>query len=594
MLVGVYMEILLAFVIVLIIAAVLAVVFFKKKQSLTNEPTIPSDVLNKARLQPTPFQESPAPVVTATSSPKDELEGVRQLIRSQQYDEAIKQLKLLLPQNPKNTAVLLAMLEVYTHTNNHSAFQKIYPLIEKSGDAEAIASADTYAALLDIDEPPQSAAITEPNLEQSITNLDFGINSAAPTQAPLILDEPTLTLNEPAPTLSNESGLDFNLTLEPTSTQTVSTSDELLTDFDNSLAELKTLTTQEPNADTLSFDAITLEPTPNLAGKTDESVLNFDLEDSFSNLETLVVADETPKADTQTFNFDEFDLGLESQPSQTATNLNPPSTLSLDELSFDGLDTPQANNETEAVLSTPAETNKAELNFDDFDFGFDSLSTTSTIETLDNLNELVETAPVSTNNGVALDDLEFTTTSVTTETNSNDTNDGFDFDFSGITSSGSSDTSLLQSADSLSVDEPVAAFAETKDDFSDFDFNLSASTDEQGINTETAKIAEPLVTEVAPTISSFAIDDLVAPPNPVKAPEISKNTFDNFSANVAPSSTIVPAPQSLDGVAITLDLAQQYLGLGEYDSAKHLFEEVIRFGSPEQRQTANTFLKRLG
>lgn len=50
--------------------------------------------------------------------------------------------------------------------------------------------------------------------------------------------------------------------------------------------------------------------------------------------------------------------------------------------------------------------------------------------------------------------------------------------------------------------------------------------------------------------------------------------------------------KSLDSNQVTLDLAGQYLQLGEYDSAKRLLEEVITQGNSEQQNQAITLLAR--
>ena len=43
---------------------------------------------------------------------------------------------------------------------------------------------------------------------------------------------------------------------------------------------------------------------------------------------------------------------------------------------------------------------------------------------------------------------------------------------------------------------------------------------------------------------------------------------------------------------MTLDLAAQYLQLGEYDSAKRLLNEVMAQGNSEQQSQAQTLLER--
>ena len=50
--------------------------------------------------------------------------------------------------------------------------------------------------------------------------------------------------------------------------------------------------------------------------------------------------------------------------------------------------------------------------------------------------------------------------------------------------------------------------------------------------------------------------------------------------------------KSLDSTQVTLDLAGQYLQLGEYDSAKRLLNEVLIQGTSEQQNQAKVLLDR--
>ncbi len=61
-----------------------------------------------------------------------------------------------------------------------------------------------------------------------------------------------------------------------------------------------------------------------------------------------------------------------------------------------------------------------------------------------------------------------------------------------------------------------------------------------------------------------------------------------------PTNIIQPAVQFDDTAQITLDLAKQYLDLGEHDSAKRLLAEVVYTGTQEQQHFAQSLLERLG
>ncbi|WP_352258594.1 FimV/HubP family polar landmark protein [Psychrobacter sp. TB55-MNA-CIBAN-0194] len=66
-------------------------------------------------------------------------------------------------------------------------------------------------------------------------------------------------------------------------------------------------------------------------------------------------------------------------------------------------------------------------------------------------------------------------------------------------------------------------------------------------------------------------------------------TAEDFSSRFAADFDFV---KSLDSNQVTLDLAGQYLQLGEYDSAKRLLTEVIAHGDSEQQSQAQILLER--
>ena len=73
------------------------------------------------------------------------------------------------------------------------------------------------------------------------------------------------------------------------------------------------------------------------------------------------------------------------------------------------------------------------------------------------------------------------------------------------------------------------------------------------------------------------------------APATGTVTDEDFSAQFAADFDFV---KTLDSNQVTLDLAGQYVQLGEYDSAKRLLNEVIAQGNSEQQQQAQQLLER--
>lgn len=104
----------------------------------------------------------------------------------------------------------------------------------------------------------------------------------------------------------------------------------------------------------------------------------------------------------------------------------------------------------------------------------------------------------------------------------------------------------------------------------DFDFdNLS----------EAVIISTPVASEQSGNVDN-AID--IAPVAEITSAE-------DFSSQFAADFDFV---KTLDSNQVTLDLAGQYLQLGEYDSAKRLLNEVIAQGNSEQQQQAQQLLER--
>ncbi|MDN5694132.1 MAG: pilus assembly protein FimV, partial [Psychrobacter sp.] len=66
-------------------------------------------------------------------------------------------------------------------------------------------------------------------------------------------------------------------------------------------------------------------------------------------------------------------------------------------------------------------------------------------------------------------------------------------------------------------------------------------------------------------------------------------TTEDFSSRFAADFDFV---KTLDSNQVTLDLASQYVQLGEYDSAKRLLTEVINQGNSEQQSQAQALLDR--
>ncbi|WP_281177250.1 FimV/HubP family polar landmark protein, partial [Moraxella oblonga] len=99
---------------------------------------------------------------------------------------------------------------------------------------------------------------------------------------------------------------------------------------------------------------------------------------------------------------------------------------------------------------------------------------------------------------------------------------------------------------------------------------------------------------VAEPVSDMAFDMPIAEVAPTAFATQTVQTDDNFGHTNQEIPSEIGFVSTLDNAQITLDLAKQYLEFGEYESAKHLLNEVAKTGNEEQRQDAINTIRRLG
>lgn len=627
------MEIILAAVIILIVVAIVALLIFKKKQqALDDEPVVPTQVLQKTQASSDTFDD----FTRADSKPElDPLEKADRLINDNRHDEAINELKRLLLSNPKNSVAILKLLQVYVLTNNFSAFDKLHQKLKETGDAAALEQAETYRLLLDDATAEEPAPVAEK--ETKIDTLEFDVGTSQPThhdvapvisttvQAPESLSdfEDFNFDSSPNNTVAKTDDETFDLNLDTLSTDTLSfdtpqktTDDTPTLDLggDLSFDTLGTSTTDDNTFDLNDFGLDTpASTTPAVSEPSLDSSFDLDFNLDSPSLETpksetptletkspaltdefaldgfdLSPATPAPKPDAtgNSLDFGDLDFGLESNTKTETTNTD----FSLDNtglgletndfgLELDGLDTTVAPSDELANFSLdpiPASTtpSKEEFALDGFDLeiGTPSLDTPNLDVPSLETNSL--DTSTTTNDSFDLGDLSFDTptleTPKPTAPTSLEADSGFDFDIT------------MGDSKPADITPPVVA-KHTDEELDGFGFDLSSLTKEETVAPSLEK-EEPVT----------GFDFLTTPSTPKR--ELT-SSFDLSDLVPAPAST--PAfdtsmTAGLDTSGITLDLAQQYVALGEYDSAKHLLEEVVNTGNAEQSRTASSLLKRLG
>lgn len=486
------------------------------------------------------------------------IEIAQRFMEQQRYDKAIDTLKRGLAEKPNDSQLTLKLLAVYATIDESDNFNKVYDSIKTHGDAKSIAQADDLKALL-TEEQNQAAERALPadnNQDAGFESIDFDLPANKIENTDPIIDP---SLNEQAVThneYKNDLAASSDSTLETshdfdTSEQDFALSlDDLEQDIDEpaatsaapvielDIADEESLSTStvsganDNNSDSeLDFD-FDLAEQDNTASETNTSLSSDDLSDAHNE---MTLDDEDFVLDLADLELDtsETNVSLSDESMTDVSSLEDDLTLSLDSID-DNNGTPvevqSSSNETSTVID-------ASLNdFDEFD------------------NFVLEDHP-SENNRVleshGIDELSFTDV----DTADNQTNET-------VASSAAPTTGRFD--DNTLID----------DDF-DFDSLPIAPTATTPVEVENDY-------DVSSDINSTDTLDNATIETEVEATE-------DFSSRFAADFDFV---KTLDSNQVTLDLASQYVQLGEYDSAKRLLTEVINQGNSEQQSQAQALLDR--
>lgn len=481
----------------------------------------------------------------------DHIEIAQRFMEQQRYDKAIETLNRGLAEKPNDSQLTLKLLAVYATIDESDNFNKIYDSIKTHGDAKSIAQADDLKALL-TEEQNQAAERALPadnNLDTGFESIDFDLPANK-----IENNEPTIdpSLNEQAVT-HNEYKNDLAARSDSTLVNS-NDFDNSAQDFDLSLDDLEqdidepAATSAAPVIELDISDAESLS-TSTVSGANDnnsDSELDFDFdlaEQDNTASETnaslskndLNNADDEITLDDEDFVLDLADLELDT--SETNVNLNDESVTDVSSLEDDltlSLYSIDDNNDTPVETETLSDETSAVIDaslndFDEFD------------------NFVLEDHPSENNrvlesNGIdeiSFEDVDTTDlqTNATAASSNAPTTDRFD--------------------DNTLIDD-------------DFDFDSLSVV-------PTATTPVDVASEIENNVpSEFTADTEV-------------ETTEDFSSRFAADFDFV---KTLDSNQVTLDLASQYVQLGEYDSAKRLLTEVINQGNSEQQSQAQALLDR--
>nr|WP_159769314.1 hypothetical protein [Enhydrobacter sp. 8BJ] len=545
--------------------------------------------LELQRQSQTPTQAAPdlpqttlqtAQTLNTAESAQHELQAAEQLIQNQDYDGAITTLRRALKNHPSHSGLNFTLLNSYALAKDYQHFNTFYSEVLALNDADLTTQANNLKMLVDEEQSitARSAAMTHTAEAVESDGLDFDLPGfKQDSDKPAInstLQVAMLSVTEAAQSVTPVDGvnsnaddeLDFDFALdvpetkptpvttatEPTTETTAaqSQSDELtFDDFDFDLPSKQPATAETVAAPVLEspteiFAPIDEPVTTTLASKVNNEAISdsdFDFDFDFSLPETqstptatavepmLTSPTAAPSADNNIADEFDFDFDLNAEPAVTPTN----DVTTEADLSFDASDTKASNNLfSDAATSVPVASDEA-----------------TDIASFDLDDELLRQAEAAT----------------------------------------------LAPPATPSVAEPVVDLAEVKaprevkapsqsdtllisDDM--FDFALDDDTTKAQDATSNVLVTEPTPSDYLIDLS-FDDADTQATNQTTTTPTASLETTsvaDNASPTTAPVvedlSAILDVIKDIDTDTLNVDLAEQYVNLGEYDSAKRLLDEI--------------------
>ena len=339
----------------------------------------------------------------------------------------------------------------------------------------------------------------------------------------------------------------------------------------------------------------------NISPTTETSNDSFDLtlSDLENDFDAPNTTNETPVIPLDNVN----DKGLETSANDNISN-NEDDELSDFEFDFDSFD----DTSNESTIDTNLSHNdneKAVLEEDDFILDFDDLSAdvdediavtseedSNTEEhSIDTIQNSEDDFALSLDNLDTSDNIDTTLSDELPTTETNSDIDNFIFEDIDFEDNASENTTLKENSFAdINLEEPLLNNDIKVNDVEESNVAPTASLrfddntlidDDFNIDDADSLFGAPSATTPVSTAAPVESDTSITPQEAESA--------EDFSSRFAADFDFV---KSLDSNQVTLDLADQYLQLGEYDSAKRLLNEVIAQGNSEQKQQAQLLLER--
>ena len=491
-------------------------------------------------------------------SAQHELQAAEQLIQTQDYDGAITTLRRALKNHPSHSGLNFTLLNSYALAKDYQHFNTFYSEVLALNDADLTTQANNLKMLVDEEQriSARSTVMTDTAEAVESDGLDFdlpgfkqdsdkpAINSTLQVAMPSVTEaaQPANPVDGISNNADNELDFDFALDVPETKIAPV-------TPVPPATKPTTETTAAQPQSNELTF-----------------ADFDFDLP---SNEPATAETVPAPALESPTEIFAPIDEPVTTASASNVNNNN--NAISDSDFDFDfslpeTQSTPTAT-ATAPMLTSPTAAPSADNNIaDDFDFDFE-------------LNAEPAVTVTPTNDATTETDLSFGASDI--KASSNLTSDAatsvpFASDEATDIASFALDDELLRQAEAASlakpatpsVAEPVVDLAEVSapevkapkpsdsllisDDMFDLSFDDSTTQAATPANTQTTTtpIASPETTSIA--------DNAISTTAPV----------------VEDLSAILDVIKDIDTDTLNVDLAEQYVNLGEYDSAKRLLDEI--------------------
>lgn len=509
--------------------------------------------------------------LNTAESAQHELQAAEQLIQTQDYEGAITTLRRALKNHPSHSGLNFTLLNSYALAKDYQHFNTFYSEVLALNDADLTTQANNLKMLVDEEQSinARSTVMTDTPEAVESDGLDFdlpgfkqdsdkpAINSTLQVAMPSVTEaaQPATPVDGVSSNADNELDFDFAFDAPETKIAPVAPAPpatEPTTETTAAQSKSNELTFDDFDFDLPSKEPATAETVPALESTTEifapidepvattlasnvnhEAISDSDFDFDFSlpdtpsttattAVEQMTTTSATPSADNIADEFD-FDFDLNAEPAVTPAN---DATTEAD-LIFDASDTKVSSNlVSNAATSVPVASDEAT---DSASFALDdelllqaeaaSLAEPAAPSVAEPVVDLAEVNTSNPSDSLLISD------------------DMFDFALD-------DDTTKAQDATSnVLVTEPTPS-----DDLIDLSFDDAATqATNQTTTTPTASIETTSIADNASPTTAPVIEDL---------------------------SAILDVIKDIDTDTLNVDLAEQYVNLGEYDSAKRLLDEI--------------------